>query len=163
MNFLLNSMSKFLVFIFIFPLFIFGQSTSTLKKDALTKIYSQAISEYVKEIFKKDKLRYDTLFFGKNPEFPDIKLPAEIQNTKIVVLTQESADRKLKYKKSLVYINMIGWVNQKDAKFMLVTFFVDSGYRPQHNCEIDFNYNAEEKAYKLDRLEFKYLYSGVKN
>ncbi|PBQ32970.1 hypothetical protein CNR22_14700 [Sphingobacteriaceae bacterium] len=150
---------RFLVFILL-PCYSFAQSNSVQKKEELTKVYSQGISEYIKAIYTKDKSRYDTLFFGKNPEFPDIKLPTEIANTKIFVLTQEQADKKLLYKKSLVYINMMGWVTKANAQFMLVTFFVGDGYRPQHNCEIDFNFDAKGKVYKLDRLEFKYPYSG---
>lgn len=153
-------MFRLVFLLLVSPLFFRGQPSAASNKEELTKIYSQAISDYINAVYKKDKTHYDTLFFGKNSEFPNIKLPSEITHTKISVLTQEQADKKLLYKKSLVYINMMGWVEKTNAKFILVTFFVGNGYRPQHNCEIDYNYYSKEKIYKLERLEFKYPYSG---
>lgn len=56
-------------------------TTSTVE---LTKIYTQAIADYIKEVYKKDKTVFDTLFLGKrnygqpddfpNIEFPDIQI-----------------------------------------------------------------------------------------
>lgn len=147
-----------LIFISIFPVFTFGQTSNEFQKDDHAKIYSQAIAEYIRAVYKKDKSGLDTLFIGKHPDFPSIQLPAMIQDTKVMLLTTDEADKKLQYRKSLVYINMFGWITKDRAEFILVTFF--NGYRPQHNCLIDFKYNSKRKEFELDKLRFEYPYSN---
>ena len=148
-----TKMSRLLILIFILPLFIFGQSTFSPTKAELTKGYSQAIAEYIKAVCKRDKSGFDTLFFGKHDDFPDIELPATIQNTKIMLLTTEEADKKREYHKSLVFINMFGWITKDKSEFILVTFY--PGYLHQFDCLINFNYNVKTKEFELENLQFK--------
>lgn len=127
--------------------------SSTVQKDEQTKLYSQAIAEYIKAVYKRDKSSFDTLFFGKHVDFPDIELPATIQNTKIILLTSEEADKKREYRKSLVFINMFGWITKDKSEFILVTFY--PGYLHQFDCMINFKYNSAKKEFELEKLQFK--------
>ena len=43
-----NKVLRLLIFISIFPLFTFGQSAFPLNKDEKTKVFCQAITEYIK-------------------------------------------------------------------------------------------------------------------
>ena len=141
------------ILILLLPLFASGQSTYSPTKAELTNAYSRAIAEYIQAVYKRDKTSFDTLFFGKHDDFPDIQLPAVIQNTNIKLLTTGEADKKRKYHKSLVFINMIGWIKKNKSEFMLVTFY--PGYVHQFDCIINFNYNSQRHEYELENLEFK--------
>lgn len=140
----------------------FTTDSKTVQKDELTKIYSQSIAEYIKAVNKEYKISFDTLFFGKRAygqpdDFPDIELPETIENTQIRLLTPEAGLKKQKERKSLVYINMIGWVNNENAEFIFVTF--SNGGKPQFNCFINYRYNAKLKEFELENLRFEnYLY-----
>jgi hypothetical protein len=141
-----------LIIIFIIPLSVFGQSTYSPGKSEVEKAYSKAIDEYITAVYQRDKSVFDTLFFGRHADFPDIELPAMIQNTKIILLTTEEADKKRKYRKSLVFINMIGWITKDKSEFMLVTFY--PGYVHQFDCMINFKYNSKRKEFELEKLQF---------
>ena len=146
-------MRKLSIMVFLLPLFVYGQSTYSPPKSELIKDYSQAIAEYIKAVHQKDKISIDTLFFGKHDQFPDIKLPAEIQNTKIAVLLPAEADRKRKYRESLIYINMVATISKEKAEYIFVTFY--PGYTHQYDCVINFKYNSTLKQFEKKSLEFK--------
>lgn len=98
-----------------------------VQKDELTKIYTQAIAEFIKAVYKKDKTTFDTLYFGKHvfgqpDDFPDIELPQTIEKIQIRLVTPDVGQKKQAEQKSLVYINMMGWVDNEKAEFILVTF-----------------------------------------
>ena len=136
---------------------------TTLQKGELTKIYSQAIAEFIKAEYKKDKTKFDTLFFGKHiygqpDDFPDIELPKIIENTNVKLITPESGFKKQQECKSLVFINMMGWVDKVKAEFILVIF--KNGGKHQYDYTINFNYNSSRKEFVLDKIEFEdYLHS----
>ena len=142
-------MLRFLIYISIFHVFVFGQATFTPSKDEQTKVYCQVITEYIKAVTKTDKLHFDTLFLGNHPDFPKIKLPDIIQSKTIILLTEDESYKK-KDNKSYVLINIAEQKFTKDqAEFILVTFH--KGNRPQHNCYIDLKYNSTKKNYELDK------------
>jgi len=124
----------------------------------ITESYTQAIAEYLKAMYKKDNAVPDTLFIGKNPDFPDIKLPATILKTNIMLLTGEEAEEKLHRRKPMVYLNIMGWVQSDKSEFIIVTFF--EGGKPQHNCHIYFTHNSANNEFKLDSLKFEYQYTN---
>jgi hypothetical protein len=106
-------MKRLFISLIILPLIVFCQSTDFPTKGDLTKIYSQAISEFIKAVKKEQKTGFDTLFFGKHvygqpDDFPDIELPETIEGTHIRLLSPEGGLKKQKERKSLVYINMVG-------------------------------------------------------
>ncbi len=131
---------------------------TTLQKGELTKIYSQAIAEFIKAEYKKDKTKFDTLFFGKHiygqpDDFPDIELPKTIENTNVKLVTPETGFKKQQERKSLVFINMMGWEDKVKAEFILVIF--TNGGEHQYDYTINFNYNSKRKEFVLDKIEFE--------
>jgi hypothetical protein len=136
---------------------------TTLQKSELTKVYIQAIAEFVKAEYKKDKPKFDTLFFwkhvyGQSDDFPDIELPKIIENTHVKLVSPETKVKKEGEHKSLVFINMIGWVNKVKAEFILVVF--THGGEHLYDYTINFNYNFTQKEFVLNKIEFEdYLYS----
>ena len=132
--------------------------SATLQKDELTKIYSQAIAEFIKAAYKKDKTTYDTLYFGKHvygqpDDFPDIDLPQTIENTQIRLVSPEVGQKKQAERKSLVYVNMMGWVDNEKAEFVVVVF--KNGAAHQYDYFINFNYNTPSHKFELDKIEFE--------
>jgi len=130
----------------------------TMQKDDLAKIYVQAIAEFIKAANKKDKITFDTLFFGKHvygqaDDFPDITLPETIEQTPIRLITPELGLKKQQERKSLVYINLIGWVEKETAEFLLVVF--SNGAAHQYDYTIDFNFNPTQKEFELDKIFFE--------
>jgi hypothetical protein len=130
----------------------------TIQKAELTKIYTQAIAEFIKAAYKKDKTTFDTLYFGKHiygqaDDFPDIELPETIEQTEIRLVTPELGQKKQAERKSLVYVNMMGWVDKEEAEFVLVVFS-NGG---QHQCDyfIHFNYNTSSNKFELEKIEFE--------
>lgn len=140
-----------------------AQNTGSYKNDSLiigkvdlAKIYSQAIEEYMRAVFEKEKTNFDTLFLGKQTDFPDIDLPATIDQTKIRLLTQEEIDSKKSiYSQSSPFINLIGFVEVDKAEFIFVTFYPE--FQHQYDCYIDFRYDSDKKEFDLDKLRIEVL------
>ncbi len=137
------------------------------QKSELIKIYTQAIAEFIKAVYKKDKTSFDTLYFGKHAygqpdDFPDIDLPETIENTHVRLVTPEVGQKKQQESKSLVYINMMGWLDDEKADFMLVVF--SNGAQHQYDYFINYTYNTSRKEYVMENIEFEdYLhYNGQK-
>ncbi|MES2691688.1 MAG: hypothetical protein V4658_14880 [Bacteroidota bacterium] len=142
------------------PVFTSAQAGYSMGKNEQATYYSQAIAEYIKAAYKRDRSGFDTLFIGKHDDFPDITLPATIRHTNIKLLTTKEADKKLLYRRSLVYVNIIGAISKEHAHFVFVTFLVrkTSGnpmYKPKHNCDIDLNYNPAKKIVELHKIKFR--------
>ncbi len=149
---MLKILGYLIVFITI-PFLSLGQANYKPTKEEETTRYSQAIAEYIKAIYKRDKSSYDTLYFGRNNEFPDITLPSKIENTGIVLLTQEEANERRKTRKSLVFINMVGWLEKDNSEFIFITFY--PGYEHQYDCTTHFSYDTKFKKSTLKDLDFK--------
>jgi hypothetical protein len=146
--------------LFLFPVFVFGQADFSISKEEDTKLYATAIAEYVKAVYKKDQMAFDTLFIGKHEELPEIKLPSSIQNTNILLLTSAEADKKLEYRQ-LVYLNVIENISKEHSHFIIVTFHVSKTkrYSPQFNCLINLKHVPKSKEPELVNLKFAYVYS----
>ena len=130
----------------------------TVQKDELTKIYTQAIAEFIKAAYKKDKTTFDTLYFGKHvygqpDDFPDIELPETIEKTQIRLVKPEVGQKKMGERKSLVYVNMMGWIDKDKAEFILVVF--TNGGEHQYDYFINFLFNTLTKKFELDKIEFE--------
>ncbi len=144
---------------------VISKQQNASQKDEVTKAYSQAIAEYIKAVYKKDRSSFDTLFIGKHETSPKIILPANIQNTNIVLLTTDEADKKFLYRKSSVFLNIIERVKEDKAEFIIVTFYctIPGIYIPQHDCIINFNYRSTQKEFELIELRFDYRYKNKAN
>jgi hypothetical protein len=132
--------------------------TLTMPKEELTKIYTQAIAEFIKAAYKNDKTTFDTLFFGKHiygqpDDFPEIELPETIEKTQIRLVLPEIGQKKQSERKSLVYINMMGWVDKEKAEFLLVVF--SNGAEHQYDYFINFSYNTSGAKFELVKVEFE--------
>ncbi|MGE0638442.1 MAG: hypothetical protein AB7P01_18520 [Bacteroidia bacterium] len=130
----------------------------TVQKNELTKIYTQAIAEFIKAAYKKDKITFDTLYFGKHiygqpDDFPDIELPETIEKTQIRLVSPEVGQKIQAERKSLVYVNMMGWVDKEKAEFVLVVFA--NGAEHQYDYFINFNYNTSSDRFELNKIEFE--------
>lgn len=156
---------KLIILLFILPLYIFGQSTFVLPKDIETKGYVAAISEYIKALPKNDKNNYDTLFIGKHEDFPDIQLPKTIQTIPIVLLTNQEAEEKFKYRSSFIFINMIGDFDKTLSFFKLIVFKTEKTseknyWWPLHNFNTEFNFSINTKVFDKEKSDFEYPYSN---
>lgn len=132
------------------------KDTLTMQKEELTKIYTQAIASFIKEIYRKDKIAFDTLYFGKHAygqpdDFPDIALPQIIEKTQIRLVSPEIVQKKLPER--TIYINMMGWVDKKKAAFLFVVF--SNGAAHQYDYFIDFVFNVSLNKFELDKIEFE--------
>lgn len=130
----------------------------TLQKGELSEIYTQAIAEFIKAAYKRDKTTFDTLYFGKHvygqpDDFPDIELPQTVENTQIRLVTPEAGQEKQAQRKSLVYVNMMGWVEKEKAEFVLVVF--TNGGEHQYDYFVNFITKASANEYELDTIEFE--------
>ena len=126
--------------------------------EALTKIYSQAIAEFIKASYHKDGSSFDTLFFGNHKygqpdDFPDIELPKIIEQTQIRLIAPEAGLIKQKAQKDLVYVNMVGWVEKSQAEFIFVVFF--NGAAHQYDYFISFDYKTSVNKFELVKIEFE--------
>lgn len=151
--------------LFILPAFAFCQSTFVLPKDVQTKGYTLAIAEYIKTMRSTNKTSFDTLFFGKHEDFPDITLPAVIENTKIIVLTNAEAEKKYANRRSITYINMVGDFVKDMSLFKLIVFKTEKvpekiNWWPLHVFNIDFNYSLNTKVFTKETSNFEYPYSN---
>lgn len=131
----------------------------TLKqKPDLTTVYSQAIADYIRFVDKEHNLTFDTLFFGKREfgqadDFPDIELPAIIENTNIILISPDQGKKIQNERRSSFYINLIGWVDSDHAEFIFVTF--SNGFAHQFDCFINYNYNTEKQAFEVANSRFE--------
>lgn len=141
-------------------------TTDSLAKqtDELIEIYTKAIAEFIKAVYKKDKTTFDILYFGKHvygqpDDFPDIELPQTIEKTEIRLVTPEVGQKKQAEQKTLVYINMMGWVDNQKAEFIFVVF--SNGGEHQYDYFITFNHDISSGDFELDNIEFEnYLHSN---
>lgn len=127
-------------------------------KEQVTILYSQAIAEFIRTVYKKDKTRFDTLFFGKHvygqpDDFPDIELPEIIEHTPIKIISPELGKKLQRERKSLVYINMIGWIDPDRADFVFVVFF--NGAQHQYDYYINYAYNTSIGNFELMKIEYE--------
>lgn len=128
------------------------------QKDELTKIYTQAIAEFIKAAYQMDKTSFDTLYFGKHiygqeDDFPDIELPESIEKTQIRLISPELGQKKQTERKSLVYVNMMGWVDIEKSEFIFVVF--KNSAEHHFDYYINFSFNASTNKFELDKIEFE--------
>lgn len=127
----------------------------TMQHDELTKIYTRAIAEFIRAAYNKDKTSFDTLYFGKHvygqpDDFPDIELPETIEKTQIRLVAPEVGQKLQTERKSLVYVNMMGWVEKEKAEFVLVVF--SNGAEHQYDYFINFTHNTSANKFELEEI-----------
>lgn len=129
------------------------------KPPTLTKTYTQAITAYINAVHQKDQSRFDTLFLGKRPDFPDLDLPDTISGVNIRVLEEGEINRKkLNYQKTTPYINLIGFVETDAAEFIFVTFYPE--FNHQYDCYLNFKVEPGKKEFVLEKSRIEVLVPG---
>jgi len=152
-------MIRLVIILSLLPFQGFCQTKSSTSKSDLTKTYSQAIGDFIKAAGKKHNTSFDTLFFGKHvygqaDDFPDIDLPKTIEKTQIRLISPEDGLKKQKARKSLVYVNLVGWVEKERAEFIFVVF--SNACAHQYDCFINYKYDAKQKAFVPEPIKFEY-------
>ena len=132
------------------------QDSVAINKAALTNIYTQAIDEFITVVDRSKHITFDTLYFGKHvyhqeDDFPDITLPSMIHKTQIKLISPEAGKRIQNERKSSVYINLMGWVDQAKAEFVFVVF--SNGFVHQYDYYI--NFNAGSHKYELQSIAYE--------
>jgi len=128
------------------------------QKAFLEKIYTQAISDYIIQVSKEYKIKFDTLYIGKRvfgeaDDFPDIDLPASIENTYIKLMSPEEGKELQKERKSSFYINLIGNTNSENAEFIFVTF--SNGFGHQFDFYVDYAFEGNTKSFVKNKSRFE--------
>lgn len=159
-------MFRFYILVFFIPLFIRGQSSFNLSKQEETKIYSIAIHDYLKALNKGDTLKFDTLFVGPAEYLSEVILPSEVSVKKIDFLKGGEAEgaKKLGYKRSFIFVNIVGAITPVRAEFIFITFVVAKeldkpAWRPQHNFVFHYKYDSKKKEYVFERQKLDYQYA----
>ncbi|MBP9195909.1 MAG: hypothetical protein KBF57_14590 [Saprospiraceae bacterium] len=124
----------------------------------LQHLYIKAIAEFIKAAYQLDKPSFDTLFFGKHvygqeDDFPDIELPNMIENTSIRLISPELGQKKQQEQKSMVYINLMAWLEKNKAEFLFVVF--SNGSEHQYDISLNFTKNTQTQNYDLDKIEYE--------
>ena len=134
-------------------------TTDSLAKqtDELTEIYTKAITEFIKIVYKIDNKTFDTLYFGKHvvgqpDDFPDIELPKKIESTQIVIVSPKLGEKLQVENKNRVYINLFGFVEKEKAEFIFVIF--TNGFAHQYDYILTFTSNLPTNKFNLDKVEF---------
>lgn len=127
----------------------------------LSGIYAKAIRYYINAVQQKDSTVLDTVFFikrknGQPDDFPDIQLPRSVNQTQLILLTQQQADdHKHNYRASSPCINLVGWVENQKAEFVFVAFY--PGYTHQSDCHIQYKFNPSTNDFNLEKLTIDVL------
>lgn len=129
-----------------------------VKNNDLKKIYTQAITEFIAIVYRRDQTIFDTLYFGKRAfgqpdDFPDIELPESIDKTQLRLVSPEVGQQLQTERKSLVYINLMGWVDVAQANFIFVVF--TNGFEHQYDYYIDFVFSPSSHNFELDQIAFE--------
>ena len=149
-------MIRHLIILTLFPLFACGQTNSSGAKQRLTQLYTQAIDKFINTANKKNGVGFDTLYIAKRKlgqpdDFPDIELPASIRKTQIRLVSPEEGAIMQQQLKSRIYINLFGWVEDKQAEFLFVVF--SNGL--EHQYDYTLNYTLQHQQFELESIRFK--------
>lgn len=135
-----------------------SSNITTKHNDQLQTIYTQAIAEFIKAAYQNNKTVFDTLYFGKHvygqaEDFPDIVLPATIENTQVRLLDPVVGQKRQMDFKSMVYVNLMAWVEKTQAEFLFVVF--SNGATHQYDYTIRFKRNHVGDSLELDKITFE--------
>lgn len=121
----------------------------------LAGIYSAVISEYI----GRHRLQiHDTLYIGRHPEFPSVNLPATIAGINISLVDGDKAVAYFAGRHDILYLNVMAWIENHKAEFLIVTF---RDFSPQHNMHLYFSRNGNEVV--PDSMGMEYPYGHIAN
>ena len=148
-----------------------GKTETALSKDTsdaqklLTEAYIQAIKHFITAVEEKDHLSMDTLFIAKRrngqpDDFPDLELPATIQNVAICLVADNAvAQPKHLFRPKAPFVNMMGWVEEAQAEFLFVAFYPE--FKHQYDCYLNYNYDTQNKTFVLESQRIEVVINGA--
>jgi hypothetical protein len=149
--------TKLLLLFFLFwaSLMSNAQTSSTISNEQ--KVYTKAITDFIKAANKKNKKAFDTLFFLKRntqaeDKFPNVILPARIEHTAIQIISDEIADKEQKQIPTRVSINLFKWDRKTHIEFLLVVF--SNGFEHQYDYHVHYKYNSQSNTLTLIKSHF---------
>ncbi|HNB80683.1 MAG TPA: hypothetical protein PLP34_02705 [Chitinophagaceae bacterium] len=133
----------------------YSKSDSLFK---LSKLYTQAVGDYIRLVNQKYHLRFDTLFFGKHvyqqaDDFPDIDLPPVIEKTYIQIISPQAGLLKQQHDTNSYYINLFGEPHKQGALFTFFTF--SKGMAHQFDCFIEYDLDTIQHKFKMKDHRFE--------
>lgn len=150
-------MSRLFILFILLPVLVCCQHNKPAAQPALATVYTQAIGDFITAANERNKTDFDTLFFGKRSngqadDFPDITLPATINQTVVRLVSPEEGATLQNERKQRVYINLVGWVEPDTASFIFVLF--SNGFAHQYDYTINYQYNSAKEKYDLKEVQF---------
>ncbi|MDI9339696.1 MAG: hypothetical protein QM534_03915 [Sediminibacterium sp.] len=131
-----------------------SDSMSSPQSQQLESLFVSAITEYINVMKQKEGIVINTLFLGKNADFPDVQLPDTINHVGMMVLPEDRADAmKLSYSRTSPYVNAVGWINQDTAEFIFVTFYPE--FKHQFDYHVYFRRNEKENGFILNEVQLE--------
>jgi hypothetical protein len=91
--------------------------------------------------------------YGQQDDFSEIELSETIETTHIRIIAPEAGLKMQHERKSLVYINLMGWVTKEKAEFIFVLFL--NGGEHKYDYFINYNYNVSRKEFELVNIKMK--------
>ncbi|HQQ94213.1 MAG TPA: hypothetical protein PLQ93_06640 [Bacteroidia bacterium] len=140
------------------PLPASSQEAKPISKDLTEKVYNTALADFIRAANKKNTHVFDTLYIadrklGQSDDFPEIRLEDRIENTTIILISPEGAKITQQERKTRVYINLVGWVDSRQAEFMFVVF--SGGFAHQYDYHLKYACKEEQKGFVLSSIEYK--------
>lgn len=142
------------------PFLACGQEHLQESKNVEQDLYVQAIGDFLRTAQTKHQALIDTLFIidrknGQPDDFPNITLPESSVGTRLMLLSAAEATRMQKERLSRTAINLMGWIEPKEAEFQCVVF--SKGFAHQYDVELRYRFDAQKKAYILETNQLKTL------
>lgn len=119
--------------------------------------YSRAIEEYVKWMNGQNAETTDTLFVGRHVDFPNIELPAIIEDKRICLIPFEDSFQLLRAKHHITYLNIVGNIIPTSSEFIFVTFH--EGGHPQHNITVNLTHPVGTGKIQFESLTVDSAYT----
>ena len=124
----------------------------------LPSLFSRAIADFMAEVYKRDKVKFDTLFVSP-VWLPNITLPTVINNAVIRQMTRQELNIMYSEKPILTrttpYITIMGQVDNGKAAFTVGTYYPLPTLK--YNCYMNYSFNTEKKEFTLDESRMEVL------
>lgn len=139
-----------------------AQENKILEKKELSTIYNKAIADFITVNYKKDSVKFDTLFFinrqnHKEDNFPEVILLKEIDGVKIILFSDSAANSENKKlcKQRTPIINLFGFVSAVNAEFIFISFYPNFNFA--QDCKLKYKIKKSNSELNFESSEIKDL------